>query len=155
MQERIIEIIVYLLGEFQHNQIDENYRDLSKELLSRGYTDNEINLAFSWIFNHLQKNNSDTDNEFSYSQGSVRVLHDLEKLVIAPEAYGYLLQLWHLGMIKEYEMEDVIERALAIGSAHISLEDVKSIAASLIFSSESYLSSADGFFYHNGSNTIH
>lgn len=153
MQERIIEIIVYLLGEFQHKQIDNNYTDLSKELISRGYTDNEINLAFSWIFNHLQKSGEE-ETEFNYHAGSTRVLHDLEKLVIAPEAYGYLLQLWHLGMIKEYEMEDVIDRALSMGSTDISLDDVKSIAASLIFNSENF-SAGDGFFFHNGSNTIH
>ena len=155
MQERIIEIIVYLLAEFQHKQIDDGYTDLSKELLSRGYTDNEINLAFSWIFNHLQKTIGDEDVEFSYIPGSTRVLHDLEKLVIEPEAYGYLLQLWHLGMIKEYELEDVIERALAIGSTHVSLDDVKSIAASLIFNNDANYSAGNGFFFFNGTNTIH
>ncbi len=153
MQERIIEIIVYLLGEFQQTPNSEDYTDLSKELLSRGYTENEINLAFSWIFNHMQVKTAPAA-EFSYEADSVRVLHDLEKLVIAPEAYGYLLQLWHLGVIKEYEMEDVIERVLSLGNTHISLEDVKTMAASLIFSQESYLGQ-NGFFFNNGANTIH
>ena len=112
MQERIIEIIVYILGEFQQSAKAGQYKDFSRELISRGYTENEINLAFSWIFNHLQpaKNN---ENAYRYEANSIRVLHDLEKLVIAPEAYGYLLQLWHLGLIKEYDMEDVIEKALS------------------------------------------
>ena len=153
MQERIIEIIVYLLAEFQQSSNSEDYTDLSKELLSKGYTENEINLAFSWVFNHMQVSN-DSSTEFSYEANSVRVLHDLEKLVIAPEAYGYLLQLWHLGIIKEYEMEDVIERVLSLGNTHVSLEDIKTMAASLIFSQESQIGQ-NGFFFNNGANTIH
>ena len=153
MQERIIEIIVYLLGEFQQSPHPGEYTDLSKELLSRGYTENEINLAFSWVFNHMQPK-GDSSEEFTYEQDSVRVLHDLEKLVIPPEAYGYLLQLWHLGMIKEYEMEDVIERVLSLGNNLVSLEDIKSMAATLIFNQESLLGQK-GFFFNNGANTIH
>ncbi len=153
MQERIIEIIVYLLEEFQQKQSNEQYTDLSKELLSRGYTDSEINFAFSWIFNHLQKSGEEKL-EFSYEPDSIRVLHDLEKLVIAPEAYGYLLQLLHLGMIKEVDLEDVIEKSLSIGSTHITLEDIKSMAASVIFNPETN-PSLDGFFFHQGTNTIH
>lgn len=153
MQERIIEIIVYLLEEFQQKQNNEKYTDLSKELLSRGYTESEINFAFSWIFNHLQKS-SEEKLEFSFEKDSIRILHDLEKLVIAPEAYGYLLQLLHLGMIKEVDMEDVIEKALSIGSTHITLEDIKSMAASVIFNPETN-PSLDGFFFHQGTNTIH
>jgi uncharacterized protein Smg (DUF494 family) len=153
MQERIIEIIVYLLEEFQQKQNTEKYTDLSKELLSRGYTESEINFAFSWIFNHLQKS-GDEQLEFSYEKGSIRVLHDLEKLVIAPEAYGYLLQLLHLGMIKEMDLEDVIERALSIGSTHVTIDDIKSMAASVIFNPETN-PSMEGFFFHQGTNTIH
>ena len=153
MQERIIEIIVYLLGEFKQSPNPGEYTDLSKELLSRGYTENEINLAFSWVFNHMQPK-GDSSEEFTYEQDSVRVLHDLEKLVISPEAYGYLLQLWHLGMIKEYEMEDVIERVLSLGNNLVSLEDIKSMAATLIFNQESLLGQK-GFFFNNGANTIH
>lgn len=154
MQERIVEIIVYLLEEFKQKQKTENYKDLSKELIARGYTENEINLAFSWIFNHLQKHSTENDTEFSYASGSTRVLHDLEKLVIAPDAYGYLLQLLHLGMIREYDLEDVIEKALSIGSTNVSLEDVKSFAASIMFNLESQ-SDSDTFFFPNGTNTIH
>lgn len=153
MQERIIEIIVYLLEEFQQKQTADKYTDLSKELLLRGYTDSEINFAFSWIFNHLQQS-SEEQIDFTYGADSVRVLHDLEKLVIAPEAYGYLLQLLHLGMIKEMDLEDVIEKALSIGSTHITVDDVKSLAASVIFNPETN-PSVEGFFFHPGTNTIH
>jgi len=154
MQERIIEIIVYLLQEFQETPNRESYPDLSKELVTLGYTEGEINLAFSWIFNHLQKDSSETQPEFHYANDSIRVLHDLEKLVIEPDAYGYLLQLMHLGMIKEVDLEDVIERALSIGSTQITLEDIKSLAAYAVFNPDTN-PSINGLFFHQGTNTIH
>lgn len=153
MQERIIEIIVYLLEEFKQEPDSSVRTDLSKQLLAQGYTENEINLAFSWIFNHLQKSTPEQKEEFSYREDSIRVLHDLEKLVISPDAFGYLLQLWQLGMIKEYDMEDVIEKALSIGSTHITLDDIKSFAATVIFNSER-TPEMESLFYHQGTNTI-
>lgn len=155
MQERLIEIIVYLLGHFQQPQSKEDYSDLSRELKSRGYTENEINLAFTWIFNHLQNKNAVNEEEFSYVRGSTRVLHDVERLVIDPQAYGYLLQMQHLGLLSDSELEFAIEKALSMGTTTITIDDIKSIAASIIFNSESTDGSWDGFFFHPGTNTIH
>ena len=151
MKERIIEIIIYLLEQFRQAPDKNTDKDLSKELLSRGYTDNEINLAFSWVSNHLQSKTADS--KINYSLDSDLVLDDLEKLIISPEAYGYLLQLYHLGMLKEYDLEDVIDRALLKGSNHVTLDDVKAVAASLIFNSES--GSDDNFFFQGGTDSIH
>ncbi len=154
MQERLIEIIVYLLEEFKQPQNSDNYKDLSKELISKGYTESEINLAFSWIFNHMQQQQAGLDDEFTYSPTSSRILHDVERLIITAEAYGYLLQMRHLGLLSDFDLELVIERALSLGTSSITIEDVKSIAASLIFGSDSTSSTFDGFFFQ-GSNTIH
>ncbi len=154
MQERLIEIIVYLLEEFKQPQNSDNYKDLSKELISKGYTESEISLAFSWIFNHMQQQQAGLDDEFTYSPTSSRILHDVERLIITAEAYGYLLQMRHLGLLSDYDLELVIERALSLGTSSITIEDVKSIAASLIFGADSNSSSFDGFFFQ-GSNTIH
>ena len=155
MQERLIEIIVFLLEEFKQTTNNENYKDLSKELVSLGYTENEINLAFSWIFNHLQNKQLGAEEEFQLAENSNRILHDVEKMVITADAYGYLLQMTHLGLLTDYDLELVIERALSIGTSNITLEDVKSIAASLIFGGDSNFNSFDGFFFSQGTNTIH
>ncbi|HGY54097.1 MAG TPA: DUF494 family protein [Caldithrix abyssi] len=154
MQERIIEIIVYLLEEFRQEHTEENYSDLSKQLISLGYTESEINLAFSWIFNHLQSTGSGNGEEFSYSLGSNRVLHDVEKLVISAEAYGYVLQLRHLGILSDFDLEIIIDRALALGTTSIEIADIKAITASLLFGSDSG-NSWEGYFFQQGNNTVH
>ena len=150
MQERIIEIIIFLLEQFQHKPDKDSAKDLSEELASRGYTDHEINLAFSWVTNHLQARTMDDDGDYGANTAVGDV--DLEKLIITPEAYGYLIQVYHLGMLKEYDIEDVIDRALSVGSNHITLDDVKKVTAAIIFNSES---GSNNLFFQSGSNSIH
>ncbi|MEJ2052555.1 MAG: DUF494 family protein [Calditrichaceae bacterium] len=154
MQERIIEIIIYLLEEFRHQQSDDNYHDLSNELISRGYTENEINFAFSWVFDHMQSKSANNNEQFEYAKNSSRILHDVERLIISPEAYGYLLQLKHLGLVTDYELENIIERVLSLGSSTIGLEEIKSITASMLLGSDSN-NLWDGVFFHPGTNSIH
>ena len=151
MQERIIEIIIFLLEKFQHKPNKDNYTDLSKELVYKGYTDNEINLAFSWISNHLQSKTYDLNDK--YTMEPERTLEELEKLIITPDAYGYLLQLFHLGMLKDYDIDDVIEKAVTKGSNKVTLEDVKAVAVSVIFDSD--MESSNNFFFQSGANSIH
>ena len=149
-----VEIIIYLLEEFRHQQSEETYHDISNELISRGYTENEINFAFSWVFNHLHGKNSSSTEQFEYSANSNRVLHDIERLIISPEAYGYILQLKYLGLISDYELENIVERVLSIGSTTISLEEIKALTASMLLGSDTN-NSWDGVFFHPGTNTIH
>ncbi|MEJ2545753.1 MAG: DUF494 family protein [Calditrichaceae bacterium] len=154
MQERIVEIIIYLLEEFRHQQSEETYHDLSNELISRGYTEHEINYAFSWVFNHLQNKSTGTQEQFNYSENSNRILHDVERMVISTDAYGYLLQLRYLGLISDNELENIIDRLLSLGTSSVSLDDVKSITASMLLGSDSN-NTWDGVFFHPGTNTIH
>ena len=152
MQERIIEIIIYLLEQFQQKPNKDSAIDLSKVLISRGYTDSEINLAFSWVSNHLQTRTIEHEEDYAFD--SEEELTDLEKLVITPEAYGYLIQIYQLGMLKDYDIEDVIDKAVSDGGGnkHITLDDVKTITASLIFNSEA---GSDAIFFKKGPDFIH
>ncbi len=154
MEERLVEIIVYLLKEFRHKQQAQNYTRLSEELLSQGYTSDEISLAFKWIANFWQDRSVEED-EFNYLERSARILHDVERLVINPEAYGYLLEMRHLGLLSDMDVESVIDRALSLGTATITIDDIKSIVASIIFGLESKHNSWEGFVFPKGSNTIH
>jgi len=91
---------------------------------------------------------------FKYTEGSNRVLHDVEKLVLIPEAYGYILQLRYLELLSDFDIEVLIDRALSLGTPTITVDDIKSIAASIIFGGESN-AAHDGFFFISGSNTVH
>ena len=136
MQERIVEIIVYLLSELQQERRQKDKVDLTRTLQLKGYTEIEINLAFSWIFKHLRRPPSEIIRDASGDETEYEDMADLESLVISPDAYGSLIQLMHLGIMKDRDMETFIERALAYGKDDISVDDLKSIVASIIFDSD-------------------
>ena len=93
-----------------------------------------INTAFSWLFERIK---SDTEqlytSESASSAHSYRVLHEVEKIVITPAAYGYILQLQQLEIIDINEVEQVIERAMMLSVSKVDVNDIKSIVASLFF----------------------
>jgi len=148
MQERIIEIIVYLLTELQQDWNQKDRVDLTSLLQLKGYTDVEINLAFSWIFKHLQQPAVERFQKKLGINQDLETLPDIEHLVISPDAYGYLVQLIHLGIIKDDEMDQFVERALAFGKNDISVDDLKSIVASIIFDMDNHTSFNGYSLYH-------
>ena len=138
MQERVLEILVVLIGAFyQQRGSLHNIEALSQGLLGQGYTENEINTAFSWFAErlHAQSVEASDENVREYGSGH-RILHAIERLILSPEAYGYLIQLRELGLIDGLQMEMIIERAMLMGSNDIGEEDIKAIASSVIFENE-------------------
>lgn len=153
MQERIIEIIVYLLNELQQECQGCDQSDLTRELLIKGYTDGEINLAFSWIFKHLKSPPLDRLNmDIDYTE-QLEDYPEFDRLVISPDAYGFLLQLIQLGVIKESDIEMFIERAVAYGKDDIGVDELKSIVATIIFGMDNR-SSFNGYPSFQGDITI-
>ncbi|MBI5646746.1 MAG: DUF494 family protein [Ignavibacteriae bacterium] len=131
MQEKIIEIIVYLIHEMRH---DKRLGEIDLRILSdRGYTDNEISTAFSWLFDKITLGENVLAEETRTSPHSHRVLHEAERNVITPDGYGYLIQLRELGLLDDMEMELAIDRIMMAGFTAVGLAEMKSIVASIIF----------------------
>jgi uncharacterized protein Smg (DUF494 family) len=154
VRERIVDIIVFVMDKFKQ-QTARNYTDISKGLISDGYTENEINLALYWIFNHFHGQTKNSQEGFSYMPGSSRVLHDVEKMIFTPKAYGYLLQLFHLKIISHSGIEIIVDRALSFGSSRIDVEDVKSLASSILFGMEDTDLTLQNYFVTQSGNTVH
>jgi uncharacterized protein Smg (DUF494 family) len=131
MQERIIEIIVYLVNEMRNNKSPGEI-DL-KVLEEVGYTQAEITSAFSWLFDKLAASDQGLPHLERQIERSYRVLHEVEKMVISPEAQGYLIQLRELGILNDATLETVIDRAMMSGSTKIGLDETRFIVASLVF----------------------
>jgi uncharacterized protein Smg (DUF494 family) len=135
MNERVVEILVYIMTEIRGEKSVANHLELiSRDLLQRGYTENEISSAFSWLFDHNQNESQKLVRQSEATlSGSFRVLHDLERLVISPQGYGYLLQLKQLDILSDAEIEEVIERAMMLGATRLSEAEIKSLVASMLF----------------------
>lgn len=131
--ERVIEIIVYLLTELKGSkQLSEV--DVQK-LTKLGYTQNEINTAFSWVYSKIHSGEKIFSGTGTAAR-SHRILHEVEKNVIEPEAYGYLIQLRELGMISEMDLETVIDRIMASGYMKVNKDDIKFFLAGYLLDIE-------------------
>jgi Smg protein len=133
MQDKVIEIIVYILSEIkeikQLNDIDIN------SLTDRGYSDSEINTAFAWIFSKLDEGELIFKNE-STGTRSHRFFNSIESRIFSVNAKGYLLLLRELGVLNDLDIDLVIERVILSGYQKINIVDLKKFISSFIFNSE-------------------
>lgn len=151
MRERIIEIIVYLISELNHNHpIDEVTFD---RLSDQGYSTTEISAAFSWLFDKIHFGNHSINSEEFARSPSLRFLNNAEKEIISPEIHGYLLQLYQLGLLGNEHLEMTIERAIATGYRNLTIEQLHSVIATILFDASS--SASGSRLMLNGDDTIH
>lgn len=136
MHDRILAIVVYLMNRLtDHQGALSNFDEMSADLKSMGYTDNEISSAYTWLLKHFE----DYPESFSFRDDrikgnrSVRVLSEQEKKVVSPESYGYLMQLRHLGLLTTEQLEMILDRISLFGSDPVDIDEIKLMASAAMF----------------------
>lgn len=130
MNERIIEIILYLITRLQQNSEIQQV-DFSR-LADDGYSEAEIGAAFSWI---AGQNSLEMPVAGMGSKASFRVLHEMERRLFKADAWGYLIQLSGIKLLSPQQLEAVIEHARMIAFEPLAIEDVKQVVANLLMES--------------------
>lgn len=152
MQEKIVEILVYLISELRKNT---PIGDIDLSILSqRGYSTTEISTAFNWLFEKVNHGDAIITDTAPSSPHSHRVLHEAERLVISSEAYGYLIQLRELGLINDLDIEVLIDRVMMSGYATVSIEEIKLLVVSLLMENDDSMNFGSRKMLH-GNDTIH
>ncbi len=88
------------------------------------------------------------------NDASHRILHDVEKMVISPEAFGYLLQARQFKVLANKDVETIIERVMAAGLSKVGVPEMKSFIAGMLFDTDSQ-HGAGGRISWNNNDTIH
>ena len=155
MNERVVEILVYIMTEIRGNNYQtERLEVISRDLVERGYTQIEISSAFSWLFERFSGEPEEFASGLDHTlPGSFRVLSEAERMVITPESYGYLLQLRQLNIITDFEIEVIIEKALMLGGTKLTVTDVKALVATALFNPKGFGDRA--LFLYDDNNVIH
>lgn len=148
MKEKVVEILMYIMSEMQESKSISDI-DMS-DLKSRGYTQSEISAAFSWLHDNFQMRSG---SRTSPDPGSRRVLHDVEKSAISTEAQGYLIHLRELGLLSDQDLENVIERAMTTGFERLTVSELRTIVASVLFAKSP--SSGTNRLMLNTEDTVH
>ncbi len=132
MQERIIEIIAFMLAELKRNN-SLNSID-TEELSRRGYTTAEISTAFSWIVDKFALFPAISPSEDFSATSSYRVLHPAEHEIIPSEVWGEMVQYQSLGLITNAQIEDIINRTMIAGIGQLTPQTLKRMIAMLFTS---------------------
>ncbi len=132
--QRVMGLVMHLLREIRENRMElDDVELISKDLLGQGYTESEINAAFTWVFNRLDDaSQADSLYEASTSSKSFRVLHPAEHAILKPAAYGQLLEMQTIGMLGLEDTERIIERAMTFGS-QLGEEEIRMLVHTYLF----------------------
>jgi Smg protein len=131
MQEKIVEIIVYIIKEMRENK---ELGDINlNELADYGYTETEISTALSWVIDKISLGENLFIADKKERRFSYRIFHEAEKMVIDSQARGYMLLLRELGVVDEMDLELIIERVMLSGFQKADLKSIKSIIGSVMF----------------------
>lgn len=133
MEHHIVEIIVLLMKQFPQGAISpEEFEPLTKNLMGLGYTQNEIETALFWFYHRLEAREAVHQASETLQASAYRVLHDVERSVLTPNAQGYLLELRHLGLINLTEMNQILDKAVMFGGRRLDVEEIKLLVAATI-----------------------
>jgi uncharacterized protein Smg (DUF494 family) len=145
MKNRILEMLIRLIDGAEQDWNSDLTDSLVENLVNRGYSEEEIEELFSWLFETAGPTSERVHDEVTVINRCLRVLHGWEKMVLLPESFGYLLRLEQFGLLNNDQMEIIIEKAILTGERGINLDRIKSIAASVILYGEGSPSPKDGF----------
>ncbi|MBW7889015.1 MAG: DUF494 family protein [Bacteroidetes bacterium] len=152
MHEKIVEILIYLLSELRKNT---PIQDIDLTVLSKnGYSPAEISTAFNWLYEKINDGENLVIDQTKSSPHSHRVLHDAERYVITPEAYGFLIQLREIGLITDNDIEVIIERVMMSGFVTVTLDEMKAQVSFLLLENDDSSEHGSRKMLH-GRDTIH
>lgn len=102
-----------------------------QNLSEMGYTQSEINTAVNWVYSRIEEGIYLFSDKGKKSK-SHRFLHQLEREVIEPDAFGYLIETKELGLLNDIDVEKIIEKIFLSGYVKVTLRDMKEITASYL-----------------------
>lgn len=134
MRNRILEIVVFLLDFMRENEGQiSTAEEISLTLSDMGYTDYEIDTAYDWFVEQFSPNLEQQYSNFPESSRSVRVLSDIERTLITPDAFGFLKKLLNNRIVNKEQFEKILERATMLSYERINLDQIKALASAVIF----------------------
>lgn len=158
MQQKIMKIIEFLISEMDsisdRGHLDIDY--LSKKLLEKGYSENDIQRAVEWIEGVVKppESLSGGAGESQPADVSLRLLDNFERSIFSQDAYSFLIQLQQLRLVTYAQLEQIIDRCMMFGLDRIEYDEVRNIAFQFLMGNEGEDRGARATFYP-GNDSIH
>ncbi|MBN8509611.1 MAG: DUF494 domain-containing protein [Burkholderiales bacterium] len=127
----MFEVLVYLYENYWRPDACPGHQQLSRKLSAVGFENDEIQDALKWL-----DGLADSAESYTGTQGahSLRVYSEAERELLGDESIGFIGFLESAGVLPGAMREMVIDRASAVGSRPIALEDLKVIVLMVFWS---------------------
>ena len=127
----MFDVLVYLYENYWRPDACPDHDLLSRKLSAVGFETDEIQEALSWLDGLAQGAQGEA---LAQSPGSVRVFSDAERELLGDESIGFITFLESAGVLPPAMREMVIDRATAVGTGPMPLEDLKVIVLMVFWS---------------------
>ena len=135
MRNRVFEIVVFLIDYMQGDAARlSDTDDLWATLEAQGYSEDEISSAYSWLLKRFENTPQRYFSSFPATPSSHRVLTASELSQLTTEAYGVLIKLSNTSVLNDEQFEIIMNRLSAFGPKPATLDQVKLLASSVVFS---------------------
>ncbi len=135
MRNRVLEIVVFLIEHIKGDASRlSDTDDLWATLEARGYSDDEISSAYSWLMRRFENTPQRFFSEFPATDVSYRILTQSERNRLTTESHGFLLKLIDAGVLNYEQFEIIMDRLSSADRRPAALEEVSSLASSVVFS---------------------
>lgn len=131
MRTSVIDLIIEMIRQIRAGQ---KLKDIDLKSFE-GYNKAETAAAYSWIMHKKSREKVSRETGVIDARRNIRILHSAERMMLSTEAHGYLIELFHIGVIDNADMENIIEHCMMTSMEKIDLEKMKEIVASLVFGS--------------------
>lgn len=127
----MFEVLVYLYENYWRPDACPEPKQLRRKLSAVGFESDEIQDALRWLDGLASSAESVTG---SPVPGSMRIYTDAEREVLDEHSVGFISFLESAGVLAAPLREMVIDRAMAVGSGSMDLEDLKIIVLMVFWS---------------------
>ena len=127
----MFEVLVYLYENYWRPDACPEPKQLTRKLSAVGFEPEEIQDALRWLDGLANTAEACTG---SPVPGSIRIYTDAEREVLGDDSLGFITFLESSGVLPAPMREMVIDRAMAVGSGAMGLEDLKIIVLMVFWS---------------------
>jgi len=131
----MFDILVYLFENYGAFNACADADALTRKLTAAGFAKDEISDALSWL-QQLARVSQDASLVGEATPGTFRVYAGFEMERLGSDAIGFLTFLEAAGQLSSTQREIVIERALAVTDAPVSLDKLKVIVLMVLWCQE-------------------
>ena len=158
MNENVVDILIYLFENFMdiEQSIKPDQNELQEELAQVGFPEPMIKKAFQWLDELAWRQGAcQQDTQASHA---IRIYTDQETIRLDTECRGLLLFLEQHEILDQISRELVIDRALALDTAHISVDELRWIVLLVLMNQpgqESAFARMEDLIYNDAPQYLH